>query len=123
MYSSASIKYYILITIFSSFISCTYHNEEELYPIEVECIEGEMSYSNDIEPILTNYGCNSCHSSQAPLKLGTHAEVMDYVKNGLLVGSIVHDRGVRPMPEGQSKMDNCSIEKIKKWIEEGAKNN
>lgn len=123
MYSSSFKKYLFGLATIALLASCTYHNEEELYPKEGECIEGEMSYSKDIEPILTNYGCLSCHPSAVQTKLNNHSNILISVNNGKLLGSITHESGFKPMPKGQSKMDACSIEKIKKWIEEGAKNN
>lgn len=116
-------KFLSFLIIISYLIGCSYQNEEELYPKTQECITGPMSYTQDIVPILTNFGCNSCHTSQSSIQLETHSQVLVYVNNNLLVESIEHINGARPMPEGQGKMDPCNIDKIKKWIKEGAKNN
>jgi len=120
---NVKVKFFSFLLVISYLNGCTYQNEEELYPKTKECISGEMSYAKDILPILTNFGCNSCHTTQSSIQLETHSQVLVYVNNKLLVESIEHINGARPMPEGSGKMDQCSIDKIKKWIEEGAKNN
>lgn len=108
-----------------TFASCYYDNEEELYP-NVVCATDSMSYSIDVVPIFTNNSCFNCHTAQTNfgnVDLSTYAEVIKYVNNGSLVGSIEHSSSFSAMPQGASKMNNCNISKVKAWISQGAKNN
>jgi mono/diheme cytochrome c family protein len=105
--------------------SCYYDNEEELYP-NVTCDTTNMSYSKDIVPILVNNNCISCHGEtayQGNVSLATHLEVVKYVTNKSLVGSITHATGYKSMPLGAPKMNACSIYKIEAWITQGSQNN
>lgn len=115
------IKLSIVLTLFSS---CYYDIEEELYQ-PVECNTMDMSYTNDILPIISST-CYTCHSSQ--LNLGSvtlegYNNFMVYVENGRLVGAINHDAGFSPMPQGQAQLTDCKISKIEAWIAQGATNN
>ena len=101
---------------------CYYVVAEELYPSNGGNTE-IMSYAHDIVPLLTNFGCISCHSNVASLDLEGHADVKVYADNGRLLGSIKHASGIRAMPEGRAKMDDCSIQKIEAWIAQGTKDN
>jgi hypothetical protein len=48
---------------------------------------------------------------------------MKSVNNGKLMGSITWASGFSPMPKNASKMPDCEIQKIQKWIDQGALNN
>jgi len=105
-------------------ISCYYDSEEDLYP-QVQCDTANVSFANDIQPILTN-SCLSCHnafSSQGDVDLEGHAAVLKYALDGSLVGSVQHDKGFSAMPQGTSKLEVCKIQKIKAWVIAGAPNN
>ena len=118
-------KKLILLSILSLTLvlhSCYYDVEQELYP-NTGCETANMSYANDILPILNSKGCIGCHGDLATLDLNGYADLKIYVDNGSLYGSINHDVGFRPMPDFQPKIDQCSIDKIKSWIDAGAPNN
>lgn len=106
--------------------SCYYDNEETLYPGSTNCTPVTTpSFTTDILPIL-NTRCNSCHAGVSPsagIKLNTHAEVIKYVNDGSLIGSIKHNSGFSPMPKNGSKMSACQIGLIETWITQGALNN
>lgn len=55
----------ILILIFKS---CSWDNEETLYPGPEECDTTNVSYTTDIVPILSGY-CYSCHSNLDPCSI------------------------------------------------------
>jgi hypothetical protein len=107
--------------------SCTYHNEESFFPELGKCDTLDVSYSNDIVPVL-EVNCFSCHSSEnAPLisgiNLEDHSNLTNYAKNGKLIGVIKHEQGLIPMPPSGNMIDDCSINKIEAWINQGSKNN
>ena len=107
--------------------SCYYDNEEELYESNV-CISENMSFKNDIVPII-NRNCILCHSNATSNSLGAginldgYDNVKIYVDNSGLIGSINHTSGFSPMPKGGGKIPNCDIEKIQNWINDGSPNN
>ena len=102
---------------------CYYDNVEELYPDG--CRTNNMSYTDDVVPILER-NCLSCHNDmdeQGGVNLQTYDEVIVYVENGSLLGSIKHADGFEPMPLIGTMISNCSISKIEEWIYDGAINN
>ncbi len=98
---------------------------------------GEISYKNDIQPIL-NASCVNCHGNNGGLSVGTYNNLMKGTSNnGPVVianngtGSLIVKKlqglgppgGSRMPPEPVSKWSESKIETIKIWIDQGAKNN
>jgi hypothetical protein len=105
------------------FPSGYYDKEETLYPF-LKCDTTNVTYSQSIVPILSA-NCYTCHTTGNPnstIVLDSYTSVLVYVTNGKLIPSIDHT-GPFPMPKGGSMLDPCSIEKIKKWVANGAHNN
>lgn len=89
------------------------------------CNTTNVTFSGFVSPLLTT-NCVGCHSGGAPsggIALNTHAGVRTVALNGRLFGAISHASGFQPMPKGSAKLPQCSIDKIKAWIDEGAQNN
>ena len=105
--------------------SCVYNIEDELYP-PVTCDTENVTYSGTILPILQQ-NCYDCHSdanvdiSQIPLE--GYAFVIVKVNDGKLVKAIRHTGEVSPMPKDRPPLEECDIEKIEKWISNGAPDN
>ena len=115
----------LVIGLFAMVIAsgCYYDNVDELYPDG--CRTANMSYTDDIVPILQG-NCLSCHNSmseQGGVNLQDYENVLIYVEDGSLIGSVNHDEGYEPMPQTGSKISNCSIAKLEAWVEQGAINN
>ena len=90
-----------------------------------ECTTENMSYSNDIAPILTTY-CIGCHRSSVAnggVIIDNYSSVREIALNGRLYGAISWESGYINMPFNQEKLSECNISKIKAWIDEGAQNN
>jgi hypothetical protein len=105
------------------FPSCYYDKEETLYPFQ-KCDTTNVTYTQTIVPILTA-NCYSCHTAGNPLtttKLDTYDGIFAVATNGKLVPA-VDQTGPKPMPGNGSKLDDCSIQRIKRWVANGAKNN
>lgn len=118
------IKVGLLLMTAAYISSCYVGNEEDLF-INFNCKTDEISYDREIKPILAN-NCLVCHSAAANLgniTLQTHADIIPYVQDGSLLGSIRHDAGYVPMPENTSRINACSISQIESWIQAGAPNN
>lgn len=98
---------------------CYYDSEEYLYGA-IACDTTNVTYSGTIAPILSN-NCNSCHSGGTPsggVRTDTYEGVSVIAASGRLYGAT--NEGTMP-PSG--KMDDCTIGKIKAWVDAGAPNN
>lgn len=84
-----------------------------------------ISFSNHIQPIINNacLGCHTTISSSGNIPLETYPEILIQVTNGKLLGSVKHLVGYSPMPKGTSKLSDCNIAQLEKWIAQGAPNN
>lgn len=105
--------------------SCVQENLEEDFG---ECETDNVRYSVDIVDMM-NANCHACHGAAnyqnfgAGINLSTYSSLKVYVDNGRFLGAVDHQDGFSAMPQGRSKMDDCTIDKIKSWINEGAQNN
>ncbi|MCB2376055.1 hypothetical protein LGH70_00565 [Hymenobacter sp. BT635] len=107
--------------------SCAYDNAEELLEKQPTpaCDVAATTYSGTISPLLAQH-CRTCHNSRLPsgnVNLDTYAQVKVYADNGLLVGVTSHADGFDPMPQGQPKLSDCDLARIRKWAEDKAPNN
>ncbi|HUR31704.1 MAG TPA: c-type cytochrome domain-containing protein [Saprospiraceae bacterium] len=90
-----------------------------------QCETNNVTYSGFVRPLLTT-NCVGCHSGGAPsggITLNTYDGVRSVALNGRLYGAINHSNGFQPMPRGSAKLPQCTIDKIKAWIDNGAQNN
>ncbi len=105
--------------------SCYYDNVEDLYPNPPECDTTNVSYANDVWPVI-NGNCTSCHSGGAPqgnVSLEDYDDIVVSADNGSLLCTIKHENGCSPMPKGGGKLGDCDIAKIEKWVNNGTPNN
>lgn len=106
------------------FTGCYYDIEEELYPVSGTCDTSNVTYTATIAPIM-NQHCVSCHSGSAPsgnIDLTSYANVMAEASTGSLYGSMSHDPNWSAMPQGGNKLDDCTLLKIKTWVDRGTPN-
>jgi cytochrome c5 len=100
---------------------CYYDNEEYLYGI---CDTANVTFSKDIKPIM-DANCINCHSGGA-IDLTNYVGVKAKVTDSTLYRSISYSysgsNSSKNMPTA-GKLDDCSINKVKAWIDEGAINN
>ena len=106
--------------------ACYFDNAEELFA----CSPLDVSYTNDVEPILEArcYGCHDLSNSPSlgsGINLEGYSNLYSFLQDNSdrLIGAINWDGGGTPMPKDGDKLDNCSISKIEVWIEEGTRNN
>jgi len=103
---------------------CYYDVEEILYPGGCSNTDN-ITYRETILPILQR-DCYTCHDNltqNGGISLEGYSKVLSTVDNGSLLGAIRHEQGFSAMPDGQPMLDNCTILKIEKWIEDGAPDN
>jgi len=115
---------YSLAVLAIVFTSCYYDVAEVLYP-PTNCVTDNMSYATDIAPIL-QINCYVCHNEAANngnVTLEGHANVINYVNSGQLMGAIKHQSGFSAMPQNSTPLGSCEISKIEQWIVQGAQNN
>ncbi len=106
--------------------ACTYTNEEELYgALPDTCDSTNVTYAADILPVLQQ-NCYSCHQqpvSSGGVNLEGHSRVRTVATSGRLLGAITHASGFSPMPKNAGKLSDCDINKIRRWINQGALDN
>ena len=94
----------------------------------VNCDTNSFTYAKAIKPIISTY-CVGCHSTlSAPSSgggtvLDTYSGISTVALTGRLAGDIQHLSGYNAMPKGGSKLPDCQITQILKWIQAGAQNN
>ena len=120
-------KWSVILILIAAVSGCYYDNEERLYPdLNSNCDTTGITWSGTIRPILQT-NCLSCHSSAenaangGNIDLESFASVKTRVEQGSLLGAMRHESPWSPMPKGGNKLDDCSITKVRIWIENGAK--
>ncbi|MFC2087747.1 hypothetical protein ACFLSA_06270 [Bacteroidota bacterium] len=106
------IGFSLLILVYSS---CSYDDEETYYQ---ECDTSNVSFSEDIRAII-DANCIFCHSdnyANGGYSYQSYEGVKEALDKGRFLGAIRHENGFRAMPDGQPRMDDCTILKIEVWI-------
>jgi len=112
-----------------SLTSCYYDEVIDLAPLPPGT---EVSFANDIQPILTQ-SCTACHGGtiEPDLREGTaFASLMDLPEGSIVPGDaegselfeMLNGGGDNPMPPGGS-IPAAQINLIRSWIDNGALNN
>ncbi len=93
------------------------------------------SFQSDIKPIFQTHGCLGCHGTQANLSLATVPSILTGGVHGpaVVAGNadsslIIKKLSPTPpfgnrMPGGGTPLNDATIQIIKDWINEGAKDN
>jgi hypothetical protein len=90
-----------------------------------DCDTAVFTYSGAIVPIINTY-CKGCHNPSSlggGIDVSTYANVKTIAANGKLMGSITHATGFIAMPQGGTKLSDCRIQQVQKWISGGTLNN
>jgi hypothetical protein len=104
-------------------VSCYKDNAQDMYPSGGTCDTSNVTFSGVVLPIIQAKCTNgSCHGAGASINLTTYAGLEEVAMHGTLLPAINHT-GSKPMPDGQPKLDDCTIAKITKWVNAGAPNN
>ena len=106
------------------FTACEKNVDEDLNPEDM-CITEDMSYANDIVPILRNncYGCHNSDARQGGVVLDSYTTLKAVVDKNRLLGAIRRQEGFSPMPRNAPKLPDCDINQIAAWKADGAPNN
>lgn len=119
------IKHLILciffILVILSVNSCTYNNEEDLYPNQ-NCDTTVIGFKKDILPLIINK-CSDCHGEKSPkagIRLDSYETISVLAASPIFLKVINYESGYKGMPEN-GKMSDCNINKITAWVMKGAK--
>jgi len=102
-------------------VSCKNNSVEALSNGSI-CDTTAVKYSTAITSMMTNH-CTNCHGGSSPsagLKLESYSDLFTNGQASLLRMKDISD----PMPPKPSgKLDDCNINKLAAWINQGSKNN
>ncbi|MBX7243145.1 MAG: hypothetical protein K1X92_15480 [Bacteroidia bacterium] len=90
-----------------------------------ECDTLNVTYTNTILPVIQSK-CKGCHSGTNPsgsIDLSTYNGIKTIALNGSLYGSVTFSPAYSAMPKNGSKLPDCQIVAIDKWIKAGAPQN
>jgi len=79
-----------------------------------------------IKPIIDSRCATAgCHidAQASGISLSSYQGVAGIANSGKLLSAITHNGQASFMPKGQPKLDDCTIAKITKWVNDGAPNN
>ena len=107
--------------------SCKKNSVDQLVGSSVSCDTSNVSYSNDVVPILQEY-CYQCHSSSSNgpgggIILEGYGNIAGYAANNQLSGDISFAPGYTGMPYGRAQLPDCQLHKILAWVRQGIKQN
>jgi len=101
--------------------------------VSINCNPDTVYFTNEVMPIIaSNCAMSGCHDAVTRadgVELTNYTKIMKYVKAGNAPQSklykviITTDPGDRMPPPPLSPMTTAQIAKIRKWIDQGAKNN
>ena len=132
-------KKLLMISVLIIFLGSCYNDKyDKLYPLSsattTTCdTSGTLSYANDIEPIIAS-NCfnpgNGCHDATGSSVSGYNYQTsITSLQSNALNGSLLSDinfmptRGHNSMPLNGAQLSACDIDKITRWVNEGAPNN
>lgn len=122
-------KKLLILFLFLWIVSCYYDNGEILNPeLNATCDLTNVTYTASVKPLLSD-NCLMCHSTASSaasgggVKLENYNDLIIYVNNNKLYGSVTQSSGFSPMPKGGNKLGSCALQTLKKWIDNGAPNN
>ena len=102
-------------------ISCS--DDDPVNPT-LDCDDPSIGYENTTKAIIDQHCATSgCHNAAAANNTLGSLATLDDVKNFpnlmSIIAAINHEAGARPMPENAAKLDQCDIDKMSTWINNG----
>ena len=105
---------------------CSWENEETLFPETGICDTIDVSYNEDIVPILS-VNCYSCHSNANAPDFAFGIAFEDYAdvsaSSRLILGAIRYEGGFPAMPQNRDQLDSCQINTFEAWFNAGTPDN
>lgn len=88
-----------------------------------QCDTANAKFISFVQPLI-QIRCQGCHSGSSPqggLKLENYTDIKAVANSGQLYTVVT--RATNWMPKGGQKLDACTTDKLKAWIDAGALNN
>lgn len=105
--------------------SCSNDNEEDLFSSQTDIVFEDVSYANDVLPIInTNCAVSGCHAGPtgaAGVVIDDYIQLKALVDDDRLVNVINNTNNYSLMPP--SGLADSSIALIEQWVIEGAEEN
>jgi hypothetical protein len=98
---------------------CYYDKEEELYPGSCNT-PGTVTYSEHIQPLIAaKCAVGGCHvqGGGGPGLMAEYGALKQFVDNGKFANRVLTEKN---MPPGGLPV--CELELVKRWVDDGAKN-
>ncbi len=120
-------KFFLLLVAILSLATVSMTSCKKEKKTEPSCQTENMSYKNDIKPILdkncSTSGCHDADSGQGGIFLHNYSGLNANAEKVVL--SIKHDESAKPMPYpvGKEKLSDCDINKVAAWVAQGKKDN
>ena len=92
---------------------------------ENDCDTDNIRYSGFVSQTMMTH-CNGCHGTgieSGGVVTDTYAGMKSIADDGRLFGTINWSAGFQQMPQGLPQLEQCTIDKLKSWIDEGAQDN
>jgi len=103
-------------------VACSDGEDPDPEPEPEVCETMGMRYDTTMRDILnTNCATAGCHepgTNTFPMHNWDAAKAA--VSFGRISGAINHEAGFSPMPRGMDKLDQCTIDQIDSWLDDGA---
>jgi len=89
------------------------------------CDATATSFEKNIQPLfkLYCYGCHQANDKQGNVSMEDYNHILEFVRDGSLLGSMKHEIYYDAMPLYLDKMTDCQIAQVENWINQGAQNN
>jgi hypothetical protein len=89
------------------------------------CDLTNVTFAESVWPIIQN-NCTGCHSGGNPqggISLTNYSQVAVIAENGLLINVVNHEPGFVAMPFNGNQLDQCSIDTLEDWVNQGYPDN
>ncbi len=85
--------------------------------VDSVCDTTQVTFKGSVDPIFQTYcyGCHSAGNKSGGIDLTDFNQLALLISNGALLGSVRHEAGYIPMPQGGSKLSDCEINTIAIW--------
>ncbi len=120
-YGSLALAFLLLPAVIRKMLRMPIHDA----PGSGGCDTANVTFSGVVKPIIdAKCATSGCHlgSATTGFDLSTYGGVSYAIAHGAFMPAINHT-GPSPMPKGQDKLDDCTIAKIQKWVNDGALDN
>lgn len=121
-------KLLVLFVSITAFSGCYYDKEDQLYPKTAGgCDTTSATFIANVLPVMqqkcATAGCHDAIVKQSGYDLSSYDGVKKCATDNKLIGVIRQSSGFAIMPKGMPKLDDCTINKIARWVNLGALNN